>query len=438
MTKRTMLLILVPLLLLVLSLPLIGSAEEINGFNTGAFASKLESNQLSLERVDLPGTEDISWVKWLSVSPKGSYLIGAYEDGYGVYYVTEEVFIPLTFDTTGDEYGNLERFSQLALPKYLSFVWSPNERYFAVVNRQMVVVNNRLEWDLFVGDLTTNTFRALETWSNKLRENGGAVYQACFDQSCEKLYYSLYGYMDNPFDSKFFTVEHDIATGESRPLCSNEWTDENGYEYSCAYDGMHCLSDGRILQIAVRKDSKDFGLSIMMPTGDNWERRYLSIANGDDRGNNFQFCMVEDDFLTFTYFNMLREYEETLYISLIGNNPLASGNTFRDYDVGNTQLSPDGKYVLSLMHSGSSYSLEVLDRTSKGFLKTIVKGGAKVSVPFDLRTNGAYLLGHNSFATEFIDGIQWGGNILLLGTKDGVKVYRFEDVENPDSYPLAQ
>ena len=251
------------------------TAAENSGFNAEAFAAELEADNLSLKKVKLPGTEDIGNVKWLSVSPNGRCLLGAYSEGYGVYYVAEEVFIPLAYDTTGDEYGNLERFSKSALPKYLSIVWSPDERYFAVVNRDEVTAGH-FKWDLFVGDLTTNTFRVLQTWSNKLT-NGGAVYQACFDQSSEKIYYSFYGKVDNPFGSDYFTVEYDIATGESRPLFSNEWANEYGDKYRCYYDGMHCLSDGRILQIAACSDREDHGISIMTPTGDGWERKFLSV-----------------------------------------------------------------------------------------------------------------------------------------------------------------
>lgn len=398
------------------------------GFNSAAFSKELEKGRLSLQEVDLPGMEGIELISWVSVSPKGSYLLGQTSEGYGIYHIAEEVFVPLEIDTTNDEFHKLDRFSKLLLPQYMKAVWSPDERYFVIVNWNEVVVNGKLMWDLFVGDTRTHTVQVLETWHHRLF-SGGSIYQVCFNQNSDKIYYGYCGYGNNPFDSKYMTAEFDLATKQSRPLFSNQWTDKNGEEYSCTNDGMYCTSDGCIVQIAVRKDSKDFGVSIMTPVGSEWKRNYISLVSGNTRGSNFHFSMVSDDFLAFTYTEMGENREVTAFTFVNSNYALDERNTYKYHNVGNVQISPDGDYLLSLIHSGKSYELKVYE-------KEHVNGrGTTVDIPFNINSNGPYLLGYNSLASCYYGGMQWGGNTLLIGTKNDVSVYQFKNTNSNIAYP---
>lgn len=427
MKKRVCVLLIIMMLLSAAALA--DGTAYAGEFNTQAFSEAYAEGKLRLKKLNLPGMEGITWI---SVSPNGK-LFGCSSDGYVIYDAETDTATVQNIDWTGDEFGHLERVLSLYWNRCGEVVWSPDGRYYALVNRTEVMLRINLRWDLFVGDTQTNTIRVLKTWSDKPSDvSSGAVYQLCFDDEGEKIYYSFIGDAQNPFEPFFsregiMTAEYDMATGSIRPLFNNGWRDENGKEYLCTGSDLYYLSGGRLLQAYSSSDGSEFGLRLMIPEGDEWISEYYAIQAPESGYMRLQLRMVSDDYCVLMWTDRQTAKGVAKYIGIGEDNRFTE---HEEHEAENVQISPDGNYCIFLIENKQRYDDEYdLDVHAKAGRELPGRSVVRIDTPFFIKSNRYYLAGENDFSVRFNNGIEWGGNLLLLGIDQDVEVYQFEGVE---------
>jgi len=425
-------------LCLMFALPGMGEDLSANGFNTQAFSEAYDSSKLSLKKLDFPGNEDI---EWMSVSPQGSYLLGRKDADIGIYHIASQAFIPLNVDYSGDENHCLKSMLSSFAMNGVQVSWAPNEQYFVLTNHYEVMQRNGY-WDLILGNIHANTLSVVKSWERSVfAEDYGRLYQACFDANSTKIYYSRLGQKEQTtLNSKYLLESYDLATGQIATLSANEWTDETGENYRCTSSELYCLGDGRLVQLAQpeRISSTDWGLRVLTPAQDEWKSSYIPLAYDDARCGSFRLRKASDDFFTVQYTATLYDktsyreqnvYEEQ-YVVLSESNRGSVLQIVRSNSYGNVIPSSDGKYFLALAGEGRNWELCVYNRkTGTTLEKQLRLTGPEVDTPFSVADNWRPLSGNTVEHRRFVDGILWGGNILLMQLENGVGVYQFNGVE---------
>lgn len=407
-------------------------AEKGYGFDASSFAQSFKNEYVEIERIPLPVHENI---RWLSISPKGNYLLGFFEGEYFLFCVLDGNTKTLAFDITGDVHGNLRSFAETPDPfLHLRVSWSPDERYFALTDHYRYFAMGRPAWDLFLGDLENGTIRVLETWQKSFRvENVAGVYQTCFDDKGRKLFYSIY---NNIYEDKYMTMEYDLLTGESKPLFSNTWTDvTTGSTFSCEGPELYFLPSGMFVQTAQNKSGDKLGIRLTWPVREWWESKTFFFT---EEGNGYSMDGLKMQVGRAGFGSVSFQtgddspQAETLIFSI---DQAEHSIEFENINcLRNEVYSPDGRYSFGLYRLDSNtewgYELRVIDRTSD-------YAGALVRADFETWGNHVYLAGNNYLVghNKLVDGLrgrmQWGGNNLLLALSEGVCLYKYNVLPAP-------
>ena len=405
-----------------------------NGFNSEEFTKAFEQGELELKRLDLPGTENISWI---SLSPKGSYLFGYQQDvGYGLYDVAQQHFSLLTVDTSGDTYGCLERVMRTS-PDYWEVVWSPDEEYFSITNYAKNIGSAAFVWDLYLGDTQTSTLRVLQTWNRKMmRDDFGTAISPCFSEDSCSLYYTFYGNIEN--ERKFQTYEYNLATGENTLLFENATLPDFLSEY------FFCMDDGRFLELKRNADTGKDVLYLFYPDEKTWNSTSFEIDSLPEFANvekfiNVRICKIDGQRFALIIetqtnmnsntYSLLFQINESNQFEVAPDTYTQEIHTFAqdvkvvlsDTYARNIQPSPDGQYFLSVNYDEgnkkSRYGLWVnnTDKKYDGTPKEV-----KVTLPEDISYEVLlfYCMGANVQSAAMYQGMQWGGDLVLLSPTD--------------------
>lgn len=429
-------------LYLLLVCSVVQASNIATGFHAYTLDEEFDNGVTTIDSYSFPNTENF---QWLSVSPQGSYLLCLSDTNEpGFYHVENQKFYPLTFDMEKDSNKWLKRNFGLPGNRY---IWSEDERYFTFVNRDAAFNVKNGNWALYLGDLKSKSVSVLKTWYPSFLnlKTSGCVYQACFSPTGDKLYFSLVQVSEFLSDTSAFTEEYDIATGKTTRLFSNQWTGENGKEYECIQHGIYCQSNGNIIQAFSDTSSHDMGLRIMVPQDDGW-KCYENLLFDDDENLKYHYIymdMTSDGVCSMLISSSFESsHTEAVYFFGIESNPFAAEEPifcicgFQDDEyMINTCLSPDGRHAL-LVHASD---------TGMGELELLRLEQIKASErdPFGRsyrKINVVNRFSYHQYALKYLDrsyyaadndvwnGMQWGGNLLLMNTKYGVEVCRFKDV----------
>lgn len=400
-----------------------------DGFDSEAFTAAFDAGILTLKKLELPGTEDI---RWISISPKGSYLFGYQQGaGYGLYDVAQQHFTLLTVDTSGDTYECLERAIGLS-PDYLEVVWSPDEQYFSITNYKRNIIQCTYDWDLFLGDTQTSTIRVLQTWNRRvIKDDFGTAVSPCFSEDSCSLYYTFYGNIEG--ERKYQTYEYNLVTGENTLLFVNAISPE----YLLAY--FFCMDDGRFIELKNNHATGKDALYLFYPDGEKWNSTSFEIGSLPEFANveifsNLRLCKIDEQ-----RFALIFQADNNMYSLLFQINEAnqfeVAPDTYTqeiylaDQDVKvviddtyarNIQPSPDGKYFLSVnsdKSQGRRFGLWV-SNTDKKYDGTPEE--VKVTLPEEFSSDGVfyYCMGENPLSVAMTQGMQWGGDLVLLSPTD--------------------
>lgn len=420
------------------------SAAFAEGFDTAAFEEKLNRQALKIEPVTLPGAPE--QVTWLTASPSGRYFVGLTDTALIVYDRQSQAFSPINIDWNSDTNGKLQMlFNQ---PKWLlkfNFVWSPDERYFTASSLDLTISNNTLVCDLMLCDTETMTLRIVQSWGLKAKdENSGSIYNTCFSPDGKTLYFGFFGkaYTEQ-FGGKCLTLAYDIAADTVSFVTLNQYTDEQGIKKDAVFHFMACLEDGSLVQLLYNKSKPmDLYLRHLTPSAQGWSESLVPLPYQRPMATPYLLCaaagtrvLVRFDIsgsivattnkANNTANAMLgaaaqRSPLEPLIMEAIldANKNLVPGATFTG--ARNACLSPDGRYILLLIGQHSQWGLTVCDtRTNKPSF-------VDVSV-LQENTDFACVVGKNALASKFDAGMMWCGDLLLIGTEEGAKPFRFAD-----------
>jgi len=103
---------------------------------------------------------------------------------------------------------------------------------------------------------------------------------------------------------------------------------------------------------------------------------------------------------------------------LDANNNLVPGANLTGAE--NACLSPDGRYIILLTGKYGLWGLLAYDTHTSKSCNVDTASLQKV-------TDFPYVVGRNALATRFDIGMMWGGDLLLIGTNEGAKLFRFAD-----------
>ncbi len=348
---------------------------------------------------------------WLSVSPKGSYLLGWKEaDGEGaflLYDVKAANTIPLTIDTAGDTYGELEYLKMCRLPKWEpKVVWAADESRFVLMSGR-VVRQLDFRWDLLLGDTRSHTLGLAETWAD------GAIHQACFDEA-GKLYFSYIGkdYLDSHGSNSILMV-FDPATGETTPLMANDRMSDSGSSNAFQISGeMYAIGNGQLLQFGVCEGT--WFMRICKENNGEWMRVLKQLGGIQPNGLKTQYAA---GLLTLSWVdsetgrNGLRAYRFT------DGQP---EQVFSEDHTAAAQVipSPDGLSLLRIAEKDGQYQLLLGAADGRGKTDNVL--------PETLQGEQAALQMIGSGNAAFQPGLLWGGDVLLLGTEAGAVPYRIQ------------
>ncbi len=418
------------------------SAAFAEGFDTAAFEEKLNRQALKIEPVTLPGAPE--QVTWLTASPSGRYFVGLTDTALIVYDRQSQAFSPINIDWNSDTNGKLQMlFNQ---PKWLlkfNFVWSPDERYFTASSLDLTISNNTLVCDLMLCDTETMTLRIVQSWGLKAKdENSGSIYNTCFSPDGKTLYFGFFGkaYTEQ-FGGKCLTLAYDIAADTVSFVTLNQYTDDQGIKKDAVFHFMACLEDGSLVQLVYNtKKPMDLYLRHLTPSAQGWSESLVLLPYQRPMATPYLLCtaagsrvLVRFDISITVPINaanntadaMLgaaakRSPLEPLIMEAVldANKNLVPGATFTG--ARNACLSPDGRYILLLTGEYNQWGLAVCDtRTNKPSF-------VDVSV-LQENTDFACVVGKNALASKFDAGMMWCGDLLLIGTEEGAKPFRFAD-----------
>lgn len=407
------------IILLVLVLCLQASAGAADGaYDQAALEKAIEENRVALTEMDMSSTGTISWI---SVSPKGTYLLGCDENvgnrfgstQFYLYRVSDGELIPLQIDRSGDRYNKLQNMDV----RGNHVTWSCDEAHFAFDGYQGILTGYAC--DLVIGDVDKGTIGVAQAWNGPmafLSKGAATVYQACFHpDDPDTLYYSLYGaYPSEEYGSDYMMMVYDLRTGKSEALYSNHWN-ERGMDISCDKPCMVVMRDGSIIQVCSAANG-DYGLSVTFRQDNGKWNGYLMGLSGDGVP---RIIVSGSDLFTIRYVGGLSITTE-LYS--------CADHMVTQVDLGgsagmNLVVSENGPFVLSL-HEGDG-TAEIALRSVDHPDRRTVCGELEHERMMPMVGQG-----NTNYLSLIADGIVWGGDIVLLNSYGTVDlVYRLEMVE---------
>lgn len=382
----------------------------------------------------------------LGVSPDGQTLV--FSDKNNLYMLRGDIIRVFEYNASRgvpDAYGKLERAVSLLARggKREGLAWSEDGRYFVPTDMQSALINMQLLVDLLVFDTQKGEYFLGAAFDRKMmRENGGAVVQACFDETGRGVYYVAYG---NMTEHRFALWRYDIDKNESA-LC---YTDETRF----SYPRLCRLSGGRLLNMADAFKDAENALCEFAPGG----AMYTMIKHGgqatqtlspywlDYSANSDYGVMLsqmalpvksgESTVVTSVYcLSVISEKDEfsgqksrlvvdafdakqarlVPYTEKIDEVNLNDGAKTLDDVMGlsvlNAQLSPDGYWALLVVKQGDESRLLLLD------LETL----ALFPVSVDSELVSSYAAHAVPLNAAFSQGLAWTSpDTVLMCTKDG-------------------
>lgn len=396
---------------------------------------------VKLERLDDP-TDSLRACEafsWFSLSPAGNSGILVADSNVICYYGGKyHVLFPSLTRGVEDVQGNLDRVFHYVFPRLLGeegVLYSPSGRYAAIVNCTEVLAKARYYFDPIIIDLSTGEMILTATYGNKLRREGsGAVTTATFSSDGRYFYYILYGNM-----SEYRTALYRYDLQESKTEFCYSGNDFNYYPYlsETANGAFVILRDtysadepnGVTAISCVNGTWVGAESAFDLPTQYWYCNRLMSSANssyafmpGKISSYSyyaFQRVRPDEDFAGLNQYhviskgnNQIQSYRADELISLIDGCQDVSSLPFQWILF--AVLSPDGQYVL-LNTSDSS------EMTRHLFLVRLEDLSMKEVHGID-----PYEIPIGSLARSYPPMVEWHTDTLIIGTKDGVRAYRFD------------
>lgn len=436
------------LIALLLALLLLGSclpalAESTSLFTLrpdDPFARQFRDGSLRLEPATLPGAaEDL---QWLSASPSGRFHLYLHEeDGLRLFDAQEERMRPVVFDLSGDAHGKLTRIIEKRyMLAGLDFVWSPDERYFTAACWDFVV-SGRLSLDLLLGETTPAPdsdavqVSVKQAWRSKFPEAGnGTVGGACFSPDSSKLYFVLHGnaceslFHDQDSLHNLATMVYDIPTGMIAPVAPNRWQETPDADFTAEREGIACLQDGSLVQLATPRRTTEAHLRCLIPSDAGWQTLLIPLNTAADHEVFHLLSHPAADYVlvassAYVVYSGIGGIESTPVLTQVDAASLA---VTRHVAGVNACISPDGRYYLTLSGDSVRWSLKAVDAATG---ETCPVDASALSH----RLAFTYLAGHNSTTKRRFDaGMLWCGDLLILGTPDGPAAFRFAGLNAAD------
>ena len=160
----------------------------------------------------------------LSIAPTGNSRIYSIDGaGVGYYNGKYHVLYPSKKRGVPDEYGNLEKYFQVAFQNNQMLgnegvIYSSDGRYAAIYNIRITMINGKFFTDPIIIDLSTGEMILTATYDNKpMIGILGAVTTACFSSDNRYFYYILYG---NTTEDRCALYRYDLNSSETELCCS--------------------------------------------------------------------------------------------------------------------------------------------------------------------------------------------------------------------------
>lgn len=394
----------------------------------------------------------------LSLAPSGNAAILELA-GYGICCSGGKYHIIYPGATRGveDVYGNRKKYFTMFAgqyhkisDEYSGFIWSPDGRYAAVNNVNLLFMNREGRIvDPMVVDVSTGEMILFDTTTPD-RTAGSFVSSACFSRDGRYYYYVLYGGHE---DVRTYLCRCELATGETE-ICLK--TDEKAY-----MPPMYELADGSLLVNDSNKSKlNQFGtIYHFMDQGGEWilehieettTVRYASpymLFYSAQSGYavtldstllsvpySFRVYRPGENFAGFDRCFCLSEEKDEV-VSMTGAEFEATVKTAQEHDpeaepksrslifgslpcrgIEHAALSPDGNYLLAV----TSITREPTDIASRELCLIRLS---------DLAVRRVDGLEARSVSIGYFDYrkcIEWNTDTLVIATEDGIKTYQFE------------
>lgn len=376
---------------------------------------------------------------WFSLSPAGNSGILVAEDYIICYYGGKyRVLFPSLTRGVEDVRGNLDRvfrthFSSLFGEEGITY--SPDGRYAAIVNWRKTLGEGRHYFDPIIIDLSTGEMILTATYGNNIfKDKSGAVATATFSSDGRYFYYMLYGSIS---EYRTALYRYDLQEDKTE-FCYSE----NNFN-----DLPYLSETGNGAFVILRSTysgNEPEGITAISCVNGAWvgtestfdlptkywycDRLMLSANSGyafmPGRASGlsyyaFQRVRPDEDFTGLNQYhviskgnNQIQSYRADELISLIDGCQDVSSLPFQWILF--AVLSPDGQYVL-LNTSDSS------EMTRHLFLVRLEDLSMKEVHGID-----PYEIPIGSLARSYPPMVEWHTDTLIIGTKDGVRAYRFD------------
>lgn len=292
-------------------------------------------------------------------------------------------------------------------------------------------------------DTETMTLRIVQSWGLKAKdENSGSIFNTCFSLDGNTLYFGFTGkaYTEQ-FGGKCLTLAYDIAADTLSFVTLNQYTDDQGIKKDAVFHYMACLEDGSLVQLVYNKSKPmDLYLRHLTPSAQGWSESLIPLPYQRPMATPYLLCtaagarvLVRFDISITVPINAANNTADAMLGAAAQRSPLeplimeavldadkklVPGATFTG--ARNACLSPDGRYILLLTGQYDQWGLTVCDtHTNKPSF-------VDVSV-LQEHTDFACVVGRNTLASKFDAGMMWCGDLLLIGTEEGAKLFRFAD-----------
>lgn len=426
------------ILLLVLATTISANAQNIT--DTGIDEQSLDLafmwGEMTLEEItDIPNAEEATW---LSVSPKGTYLLALLRDEsirFAIWDTVHHTWMYPSQDVVSGSETDYIYYYRGITDSSMTFVWSPDETYFFTHNTYASDHNYDCS-QFFLGNTQNNSIiignvKDIIDWIDL----NSCIYQACFDPNNEKLYLGIRSWEKPPenvtllAENEFFTVEYDLSTKKSTFLFANKWFNEQGKEMVADIAGLCYLQQNDFVQLAVDQNNHDLYLRRICKDGDNWTET-MTYVNNLLREKKYCYVQLRTGSNQRMYIQFLDHYHDkvrkTIPVYLTPDGTITLGV---EREAQSLLISPYGEYAIY----GST-----LKPASLGLWSENKNDGLRIPVYSDLEENDEiqqfdpYTMNHKKDYVTSIPG-QWGGNILLLPAVDGLRVCVISEITDPSS-----